>query len=115
MGINNKIEISRLIANDTSFNELKNIKCYKYFSFLYDTYAAKVLGFIIAHNYSKADGEKVLEKVFITVWENIKTYEDGEKKQLYRILAIAAKIIYKHKQITYFLKTQNMPNHTPKV
>ena len=46
--------------------ELSNFDC---FSILYDAYADKVLGFIMAHNYSKPEGEKILVTMLLSSFD----------------------------------------------
>ena len=113
MSNNNKIpgmSEKEILSIGVENKELSNDDC---FSILYDTYADKVLGFIMAHNYSKAEGEKILVNVFITVWENSRAYDEGRKNKLCMILGIAAKLINKQKQIRYSFKAQNMDDLTP--
>ena len=94
--------MNQLILNgaitDLSFEQAMNDSNIEKINLLFDDYADKVLGFIIGFNYSKDEAEKILFKVFLTVWENINAFDDKQVKKLYRILLIAIKHIYTDKK-----------------
>ncbi|MDQ6764123.1 MAG: hypothetical protein M3015_16055 [Bacteroidota bacterium] len=82
-------------------------------NFLYDTYADKVLGFIIGQNYFQPEAEKLLVKVFVEVWKSIDTFEEKEQNEhLMMLLRIAANFIYEEKNINpvSFVFTKNELN-----
>lgn len=69
-------------------------------TFLYDTYADKVLGFIVGQNYSKSKAEDILVKVFVEAWDRHTLFNEKENKQhLLVLLKIAANFIYQEKGI----------------
>ncbi len=80
-------------------------------TFLYDTYADKVLGFIIGQNYSRAEAEDILIKVFVEASDRVTLFNEKENKQhLLMLLKIAANFIYQEKNINpaSFLLTKNL-------
>ncbi len=80
--------------------------------FLYDTYADKVLGFIVGQSYSRPEAENILVKVFVEAWHRSALFKKKEPKDhLLMLLRIAANFIYEEKDINpaSFLFTNN-PN-----
>jgi len=90
--------ISNGAITSLSFKEAMNDSNAEKLSVLYDNYADKVLGLIMSFNYSKEEAEKILCKVFLTIWGNINAFDNKEEKNLNMILVMAIKHIYTDKK-----------------
>ncbi len=64
---------------------------YEAFELLYDKYAPKVFGFIVKHTNSKEQAEEFLTKVFLKVWDDIKSFTVHPEKNILRILLSVCK------------------------
>ncbi len=67
---------------------------YNKFELLYDTHAPKMLGFILNYTITKEIAEEYLIKVFLKVWDNIKTFEENVEAKILVIMLSICKPIY---------------------
>lgn len=82
--------------NKNYFRENTNdLRYKKYFELLYDKYAPQIFGYLIKQTHTKKLAEEYLIKVFLRIWDNIKTLEDNTEKNIIKILLIVCKPIYK--------------------
>jgi len=73
----------------------KQTDYYTVFEELYDKHSPKAFGFIIHHADTKEQAEEYLEKVFLKVWENIKSFDDNADKKMQQIVLVICKPLYK--------------------
>ena len=67
------------------------------FERLYDMYAPKALGFISKHTNSKEEAEEFMTKIFLRVWQDIKTFEKDADKKIQRIVLMLCRPLYDNK------------------
>ncbi|MGI8583723.1 MAG: RNA polymerase sigma factor [Chitinophagaceae bacterium] len=82
--------------NFTDHSERENaIHDYEAFELLYDKYAPKAYGFIVKHTNSKEQAEEFLTKVFLKVWDDIKTFDKDAEKKIQQIVLLVCKPLYR--------------------
>ncbi len=58
----------------------------KFFELLYDTFSAKIFGFLVNQNDSKTKADELLSDIFFKIWADIKYFEKDSERKIIKIL-----------------------------